>query len=95
MEDKFFNKAAIGGPNLDDISVFNKYVQPRYQYQVAFENSGLTPEEFWLDNEYDKTVWWIKPDGMDTFDTEAFNTQILRRLQGKPKDDSYTYMTQQ
>ena len=58
----------MGGPNLDDISVFNRYIGNEYLFNKAIEETGAAP-----DDGRDRVYWFIDRLGMDNFNQTAFD----------------------
>jgi hypothetical protein len=55
IEGSNFNFRSLGGPNLDDLSLFNKYTYSAYKYQKYVEENGEPP---FTDQ---KVMWALKP----------------------------------
>jgi hypothetical protein len=62
IENRNFNKMSLGGPNLNDLSRFNKYITSIYEYNLFYKRFGFVP--------YNNGIiqWWGGLSIMDTFD---------------------------
>ena len=43
IENRNFNKMSLGGPNLNDLTRFNKFMASAYQYNVFYKQFGYYP----------------------------------------------------
>jgi hypothetical protein len=81
IEGSNFNFRSLGGPNLDDLSLFNKYTYSAYKYQKYVDENGEPP---FTDQ---KVMWALKP---FDYDEALFEKQILNILNDRPLDEGYT-----
>ena len=62
IENRNFNKMSLGGPNLNELSRFNKFVASAFKYNDFNRRFGFYPYT-------DPTIhWWAGLSIMDTFD---------------------------
>lgn len=85
IERRNFNRASLGGPDLNDISRFKKYCGSAYKYQKYVLDNGVPPIDF------EQVHWYMHS---IEFDEDLFNEQILKRLRGESTAD-YTYLSEQ
>lgn len=88
VKGNIFNKKSLGGPNLDDINVFNRYIGSEYLLNKEFAETGVMPKE-------NRTYWFVDTESFKNFDQADFDKQVLNRLNDRPIDVNYTFATQQ
>ena len=85
IEGSNFNFKSLGGPGLDDLTLFKKYTHNLYDFEKVLDETGEPP---FLEN---KVLWHIKP---GEYDRDAFDQQILKILNGaKSVDAGYSDFT--
>ena len=64
IQDTNFNKKSLGGPGLDDLTLFKKYIYNYYDYATVLAETGQPPFED------KKILWQVRP---GEYDREAFD----------------------
>lgn len=70
-----FDPRSLGGPKLDDITYFNKYIRSLRLYELEKNKTGsykVTQDE--------SKVTWFYDNNFNPEDVEAFEMEILRQL---------------
>jgi len=100
IENRRFNKKSLGGPDLDNVERFKKYSQSmlvmlqdertQEEHRRKAEDGKLKPPYAFPEN---KVTWFVNLN-FTKDDLGSFHDQVLRRLRGQSKDDSFEKLTQ-
>lgn len=70
-----FDPRSLGGPDLDDISYFNRYIRSLRLYEQRKNKTGTYEK-----TDYEPKVMWYLNHEFEEEDIEAFELEVLRRL---------------